>query len=124
MKNDKQMQTHGEARTRFLDALERKVEELGFKGPIKGEPKLPKAGESLSLEQIARIKIMMGMVGRAEHVFEAGADPSYTHHGQSMWDLNNAYARVHGKKESQQMNDLLQEYGAEKPRRKPRSSKK
>lgn len=123
MKDAKKMKSHGEERTLFLEALERKVEELGFKGPIKGEPKLPKAGDSLSLEQIARIKIMMGMVGRAEHVFEAGADPSYIHHGQSMLDLNNAYAPVHGKKETQEMTDLLEEYGAEKPSRKPRKSK-
>lgn len=124
MKDAKKMKTHGEERALFLEALELKVEELGFKGPIKGEPKLPKAGDSLSLEQIARIKIMMGMVGRAEHVFEAGADPSYTHHGQTMLDLNNAYARVHGKKEAKEMSNLLEEYGAQMPSRKPRSSKK
>ncbi len=122
MKDPKNMKTLGEERDLFLDKLTKKVESLGCKGPVEGEPSLPLV-TAISLEQRNRIQIMMGMTDKAALSFKLGANPSDTHNAISLRQLTDAYAKVHGTKFHTKMIELLDEYGAEKPRRKPRATK-
>ncbi|MCS5712125.1 hypothetical protein [Candidatus Berkiella aquae] len=125
MNDSKKMKDFGAERILFLDRLSDLVSELDFKGSIKGEPSLPDPkSDNLSLEEIARIQVMMGFPDRVALALELGANPSDTHQGTSLRRLNEAYTEVHGAKVHTKMLNLLDQYGAEvENRKKPRSTK-
>lgn len=125
MNDSKKMKDFGAERILFLDSLSDLVSELDFKGPINDEPALPAPkSNNLSLEEIARIQVMMGFPDKVALALELGANPSHTHKGVSLRRLNEAYLEVHGTKVHTKMVNLLDQYGAEvENRKKLRSTK-
>jgi len=87
----------------FLEKLTDLAQRYGCRGPIQGEPALPKA-DSLTLEQIAQLKVMWGSLDVTELALKIGANP------EQLLALNDAYRKVHGPQEHKQMNLLLSKY--------------
>ncbi|HRE30960.1 MAG TPA: hypothetical protein PLD88_03205 [Candidatus Berkiella sp.] len=126
MNDSKKMKDLGAERALYFDRLSDLVDELGFKGPIEGEPALPAhKSDNLSLEEITRLQVMMGFPERVALTLELGSNPSQTHKGISLRRLNDAYTEAHGAKVHTEMVNLLDQYGAEAENsKKPRSTKK
>lgn len=123
MKDPKKMKTFGAEHALFLEKLSDLVVEEGFQGPIPGEPKLSSAGEKLSLEEITLNRVLMGFPEDAALTLRLGADPSHTHRGLSLRQLNDAFEKVHGNKEHQKMDAVLDQYGVPKKTLKSRPTK-
>ncbi|MGE3319420.1 MAG: hypothetical protein AB7I18_08980 [Candidatus Berkiella sp.] len=87
----------------FLEGLTDLAERYGCRGTIEGEPKLPKA-ETLTLEQIAKLKVMWGSLDITALALKLGADP------EKLVALNHAFRNVHGDQEHRKMNLLLSKY--------------
>lgn len=87
----------------FLEKLTDLAERYGCRGPIEGEPKLPRTNE-LTLEQIAKLKVMWGSLDITALALKLGADP------QKLVALNHAYKDVHGQQEHSKMKLLLSRY--------------
>lgn len=125
-KAPKKMKNFGEERALFLDKLSDLAVQHDCKGAIQGEPPLPPpTSETLSLEQIARIQVMMGFPERAALAWELGSNPSEEHNGISLRRLNDAFANIHGKKVHEQLVEWLDQYGAKaENHKKHRTTKK
>lgn len=104
MKDSKKMDKDKEV-VIFLEKLTDLAESLGCRGKIPGEPELPAVGDSLTLEQIAQLKVMMGNPELADLALKIGATPT-----ERLLDLNDALKPVHGDKEHKEMKGLLSKY--------------
>lgn len=128
MKSPKKMKNEDAQDALFFEKLTDLAEKRGFRGTIKGEPPLPAAG-SLTLEEIARIKVMMGSLDITALALKIGAHPT-----EELLKLNAALKAAHGPAEYKEMNGLLRKYKAaadqidhyepeKKVSKKPRSTK-
>jgi hypothetical protein len=89
----------------FLEKLTDLVQRRGFRGPIPGEPMLPTVGDSLTLKQITKLKVMMGFPDIARSVLDIGGEVS-----DELIDLNDALKPAHGAKEHKEMKTLLSQH--------------
>ena len=104
MKDSKKMDKDKEV-VIFLEKLTDLAESLGCRGPIPGEPELPEGPKSMTLEQIAQLKVMMGFPELADLALKIGAAPT-----EELINLNDALKPVHGDKEHKEMKLLLGKY--------------
>lgn len=130
MKDTKKMKNQPDDQVIFLEKLTDLAERRGFRGPIPGEPMLPKVGDSLTLKQIAKLKVMMGFPDIARSVLEIGGEAS-----DELIGLNDALKLAHGSEEHKEMqlllskhkktDDLISKYKPESAlkKSKPRSTK-
>ncbi len=105
MKATKKMKNQPDDQVLFLEKLTDLAERRGFRGPIPGEPILPNVGESLTLKQIAKLKVMMGFPDIAGAVLAMGGEAS-----KELIDLNDALKPAHGIKEHKEMQLLLSKH--------------